>query len=176
MNDTKGLQRSLLWMQHEEIQTSKEISEIIRNVTAIQDLHVVGPSDAVAFSATITSEITSSSGQTLVFPHVLCNVGGGYNNKNGIFTAPVDGTYVFFVRITPSSNPTDMYFSIVLNGIEEAKHLVYGRDSIPFRISTNTIALQLNHSDRVWVKINTGGRMWSSGTHSGDQTFTGYKV
>ena len=39
-----------------------------------------------------------SAGSTLVYPNVLWNVGGHYNNSNGRFTAPVTGTYLFGVN------------------------------------------------------------------------------
>ena len=52
----------------------------------------------MAFTATITQHMTSQNGQTLVFPHIITNLGGGYNGNTGLITAPRDGVYEFFVE------------------------------------------------------------------------------
>ncbi|XP_078319056.1 complement C1q tumor necrosis factor-related protein 3-like [Crassostrea virginica] len=130
-------------------------------------------SEQVAFTATVTQYMTSQHGQTLVFPHIITNVGGGYNGNTGVFTAPRDGVYVFFCKITSYSDPSDMYYEFILNGSAKTQNLVYGRTANPYRTSSNSIVLQLTHGDRVWIKMYQGGKHWSSGA-GGDQTFSGY--
>ena len=130
-------------------------------------------SEMVAFTATVTQFMTSQSGQTLVFPHIITNVGGGYNGNNGVFTAPRDGVYVFFCKITGRDNTSDMYFEFILNGSAQTRNLVYGRSANPYRTSSNSIVLQLTHGDRVWIKIYYGGKHYSYGV-GGDQSFSGY--
>ena len=117
--------------------------------------------------------MTSKTGQTLVFPHIITNVGGGYNKTNGVFTAPRAGVYVFFCRITAAINAGDLYFEFILNGSAKTTNLVYGRSANRYRISSNSIVLQLRHGDRVWIKMSVGGNHWNSGV-GGDQTFSGY--
>ena len=117
--------------------------------------------------------MTSQNGQTLVFPHIITNVGGGYNENNGVFTAPRDGVYVFFCRITAAYNPDSMFFEFILNGSAKTRTLVFGRSTNPYRTSFDSIVLRLSHGDRVWIKMVTGGNHYSSGT-GGDQTFSGY--
>lgn len=75
-----------------------------------------GISKRVAFSASISEHFTSQNEQTLVFPKVLSNVGGAYNNQDGVFTVPISGTYVFFCKITQGSNRKDMLFQFTQNG------------------------------------------------------------
>nr|XP_022290585.1 complement C1q-like protein 2 [Crassostrea virginica] len=117
--------------------------------------------------------MTSNSGQTLVFPHIITNVGGGYNEHNGVFTAKQAGLYVFFCRITAADNGFDIWFDFILNGSTKTHNLVYGRSTNPYRTSSNSIVLQLRHGDRVWVKMSVGGKHFNSGV-GGDQTFSGY--
>ena len=62
------------------------------------DFIFVELSQEVAFTATLTQEMTSKNGQTLVFPHIITNLGGGYNGNTGLITAPWDGVYEFFVE------------------------------------------------------------------------------
>ena len=58
----------------------------------------VESSEMVAFTATVTQWMTSQNGQTLVFPHIITNVGGGYNGNTGVSTAPRDAFTYFSVR------------------------------------------------------------------------------
>ena len=130
-------------------------------------------SKKVAFTATVTRDMTSQDGQTLVFPHIITNVGGGYNENTGVFTAPRDGVYVFFCKISASINANDMLFDFTLNGSMKTQNLVYGRSSNPYRTSSNSIVLQLRHGDRVWIKMSKGGKHYSY-SGSGDLSFSGY--
>ena len=130
-------------------------------------------SEKVAFTATVTQYMTSQDGQTLVFPHIITNVGGGYNGNTGVFTAPRDGVYVIFCRITADKNPSDMYFEFILNGSAKTRNLVYGYSTMYYRTSSNSIVLQLTHGDRVWINMWSGGKHFSYGA-GGDQTFSGY--
>ena len=137
------------------------------------DFIFVELSQEVAFTATVTQEMTSKNGQALVFPHIITNVGGGYNGNTGVFTAPRDGVYVFFCRITGAYNPDSMFFEFILNGSAKTRNLVFGRSANPYRTSFDSIVLQLHHKDKVWIKMMTGGNHYSSGT-GGDQSFSGY--
>lgn len=130
-------------------------------------------SKKVAFTATITTNLKSSNGQTLIFPTVISNVGGGYNNKDGVFAAPFDGTYVFFCRITGAINSGDLYFEFMLNGSAKTRNLVYSRTSVKYRTSSNLIVLQLSHRDRVWINMYQGGNHFAYGA-GGDQSFSGF--
>ena len=58
-----------------------------------------------AFTATVRQLMTSQNGQTLVFPHIVTNVGGGYNGNTGVFTTARYGVYAFFCKITGRDNP-----------------------------------------------------------------------
>ena len=127
----------------------------------------------MAFTATVTQITTSQSGQTLVFPHIITNVGGGYNENTGVFTAPRDGVYVFFCKITGRDISDNMYFEFILNGSPKTRHFVFGNPDHPYRTSSNSIVLQLTHGDRVWINMYNGDRHFSSGA-GGDQTFSGY--
>lgn len=132
-------------------------------------------SKKVAFSATYPQSFTSVNGQTIVFPHILFNVGGGYNIQNGVFTAPVEGVYVFFCKITQAMNNNDLVYQFILNGSVKTITLVYGRSDDPYRTSSSLIALQLSRGDRVWIKMQVGGSHWGQ-TDGGDQSFSGFML
>ena len=53
----------------------------------------------IAFSAFIQDPLDVDRKQTIVFKEINSNIGGAYSPENGIFTAPIKGTYFFFARI-----------------------------------------------------------------------------
>ncbi|XP_060560685.1 cerebellin-3-like [Ruditapes philippinarum] len=53
----------------------------------------------IAFNAYTRSGKNYGNSQTIVFPDVLLNEGGGYDKITGMFTAPVAGLYYFSVHI-----------------------------------------------------------------------------
>ena len=63
---------------------------------------------AIAFHAMISDDLVSNIKQTVVFDHVITNIGKAYNPHTGHFTAPYDGLYFFTVSFLKrySSNLT----------------------------------------------------------------------
>eukprot|EP00105_Crassostrea_gigas_P010533 XP_011425847.1 PREDICTED: complement C1q subcomponent subunit B-like [Crassostrea gigas] len=52
----------------------------------------------VSFSVNVGSKsLTLGNGQTLKFDAILTNDGNGYDDRTGVFTCPVAGTYMFVV-------------------------------------------------------------------------------
>jgi hypothetical protein len=51
---------------------------------------------------------TYASGNYWIFPSTFVNIGNCYNTSNGVFTAPVAGTYLFFWSFI-GNIPNDVY-------------------------------------------------------------------
>jgi hypothetical protein len=127
------------------------------------------PSNKVAFTAGVTSPSTTWSSGTLVFPKVIHNIGGGYNPSTGVFTAPTEGHYVFFVTVV-EYDKQDSAVDIVLNGASKVRTL--GSDRAPFQTGANMVVLRLQQGDTVWIKRSFGKGYW---THSVPMTtFSGF--
>lgn len=68
-----------------------------------------------AFYASMTrTDPTIGSHQSLIFDHVLLNIGNGYHPNLGVFTAPKSGVYVFMwtLRIWEQS------IVLLVNGVD----------------------------------------------------------
>ncbi|XP_060551111.1 heavy metal-binding protein HIP-like [Ruditapes philippinarum] len=79
----------------------KKIREELNYITA-QFEKVAGnftKTPKIAFNAYTRSGRNYDNVQTIVFPDVLLNEGGGYDKITGMFTAPVTGLYYFSVHI-----------------------------------------------------------------------------
>ncbi|XP_062601928.1 uncharacterized protein LOC134263568 [Saccostrea cucullata] len=170
-NTMEGLKSELKLTQYEQLKLSSAVSslEVFRlNFTNRQ----CGVSTKVAFTAGITSSDSSWSGSTLVFPKIIFNRGGGYNPTTGMFTAPVDGHYVFFVSVQ-SYNTKDIRVDIVLNGESKVRTMAdddYDKDY--YETGVNLVVLMLNQGDKVWVKRYTGVGYYSNSVPI--TTFSGF--
>ena len=128
----------------------------------------------VAFSAQLSNDVTSmGNNQPIVFDKVVSNIGNGYNEADGIFTASVAGTYVFTWTAFNKVH-THMQTELVVN------NAVYGRtwsdanDHSDVAIASNTVVVTLDSGDVVWIRSNTV----HSGTISGNlmTTFSGWII
>lgn len=96
----------------------------------------------------------------IIYRDVITNLGGGYNPTNGVFTAPVSGTYVFFTTVV-SWGDESISTDIVLNGnsqvrtFAESRGFLYSEQNV-YQTGTNLVSLQLQVGDRVWVRKYSG--------------------
>ncbi|XP_078323210.1 uncharacterized protein LOC111105586 isoform X3 [Crassostrea virginica] len=129
----------------------------------------------IAFSAGIPSYDYTWTGSTLVFPDVIYSEGKGYDSNTGVFTAPTEGTYLFYISIQSAKNKWN-YYDIVLNGSSKVRSLAwYNSGSIEIhQTGTNLVILYLTVGDRVWVKRGGGTGYYSDSSHI--CTFSGIRL
>lgn len=112
----------------------------------------------VGFTVGVTALSSTWQGHILVFPHVVTNKGNVYNRSTGKFTAPIDGTYVFFVAVNAYGNKI-VYLDIVHNGSSKVRTLSHS--SASHMTGTNMAVLQLDKGDSVWVSRYSGQGYWT---------------
>jgi hypothetical protein len=123
----------------------------------------------IAFTAGVTSYNSTWNSGTLVFPVVIHNIGDGYNRHTGVFTAPTEGHYVFFVTVV-EYDKQHLYVDIVLNGSSKVR--AYGHSNAAYQTGANMVVLKLQRGDTVWVRLASGKGYW---THSVPlTTFSGF--
>ncbi|XP_060584369.1 collagen alpha-2(VIII) chain-like [Ruditapes philippinarum] len=105
----------------------------------------------VAFRSNDLVDHSPSSGETLVFKTTTLNEGLGYDNKSGIFTAPVAGTYTFSVQLCVDGGK-DMYYAIVADGVDIKKGFFCDKDWDAC-YTTDTVAV-LHKDSKVYVKCS----------------------
>lgn len=120
-------------------------------VSALCKCSTVG---VVAFSATITNDITSfGTKQPVVFDKVITNVGGAYDSRHGSFRAPVDGIYKLSFSALQGKSTMWIGLELVRDGTVIAR--VKTGDNGYWNLGTNVITIRLNAGDDVWVRHMT---------------------
>lgn len=123
----------------------------------------------VGFTAGLTSLSSSWEGDILVFPHIVTNNGNGYNPSTGKFTAPTDGSYVFFVTVNTNLKKY-IYLDIVLNGSRKVRTMSH--ESASYQTGTNMAVFHLVKGDSVWVSRHRGNSYYTESVPI--STFSGF--
>ena len=84
----------------------------------------------MAFTASVTTPSSTLNRRTLVFNQVISNIGNGYNNCTGVFSAPATGTYVFYASAV-EHNKQNLQLDIVLNSVPKVRLMGYLSAALP---------------------------------------------
>ena len=104
--------------------------------------------------------------QDIVFENVVTNIGNAYHPHHGIFTAPVDGVYVFFVTLRRFGSSTWAHF---MKNRQIMAKLSF--NSINREMGSQTIVVALNNGDDVAVQNTYTDRAFTGDHYS---TFAGF--
>uniref|UniRef100_A0A3P9DEB4 Complement C1q-like protein 4 n=1 Tax=Maylandia zebra TaxID=106582 RepID=A0A3P9DEB4_9CICH len=130
----------------------------------------------VAFSASLLEQGYGDTGPfngrtTLIFKHVVTNIGNAYNPYTGIFTAPVRGAYHFDWKVLGrDSTHTGAY----LFRNEEKIFFAYETQSTGWPSASNGASVLLEVGDQVSVRLWAGSRIYDNTEHH--TTFSGHLI
>ncbi|KAL4217454.1 hypothetical protein ACF0H5_023904 [Mactra antiquata] len=93
------IQEMMTDMNNTVITNANFIKNLIQNVDEINAKEAART--PVMFKAVMLADTTPSIGKTLIFKKILDNLGSGYNGNTGVFTVPINGSYIFGMTICP---------------------------------------------------------------------------
>ena len=108
--------------------------------------------------ATWLSTTKPADEETLVFKLSLLNDGQAYNNRTGVFTAPVDGVYVFLASLHGhGSKAGDAMVCVELleNGHQHAGAMTNAAGKNDYDSTSLHAVLRLTKGNRVWIRART---------------------
>ncbi|KAL2083068.1 hypothetical protein ACEWY4_020841 [Coilia grayii] len=136
--------------------------------TESQDLRREREQSRVSFSASLLAEgggHTGPSGdKTLLFKHVITNIGNAYDPNTGVFRAPIKGVYFFVVFIHGgghASTPT----AVTLHRKGELVVTAYIHQPGLSLQASNGASLLLEEGDVVYVKLWPGAWVFDDKNH-----------
>ncbi|GAA6226187.1 complement C1q-like protein 2 isoform X1 [Lates japonicus] len=153
----------------------KQETEVERQKTEINNLKHELKVKQVAFSVSLLAEGEATVGPfsthtTLIFKHVITNIGKAYDPNTGMFTAPVRGAYHFEFYIGTHGANT----AAVL--VKNTNHIfaAYEQQSDNFASSSQGASLLLEAGDVVFVRLWQQSKTYdNSNRHT---TFSGHLI
>uniref|UniRef100_A0A8C6S8U5 Cerebellin 10 n=1 Tax=Neogobius melanostomus TaxID=47308 RepID=A0A8C6S8U5_9GOBI len=114
------------------------------------------PVGQVAFSASLVESGSGTLGPinadiTLVFKHVVSNIGKAYSPHTGFFTAPVRGAYHFEFYIIVHGGSHSSTVGLVKNG--EHIFIAYEHQTNGYGTAANGVTLLLEAGDVVFLRL-----------------------
>ena len=100
-----------------------------------------------------------STGGTIVFPEVDYIQGSGYNQTTGVFTAPIDGYYLFHGELV--GHTSSAYVYLMVNGVD--KHRGYLHTSYGFNAATLGGIFKLSVGDSVSLFLTSDDTLYCYG-------------
>ncbi|XP_060601878.1 caprin-2-like [Ruditapes philippinarum] len=172
------IERTKMKNDNVELQTNyaKEMEERMNDVT---DLKALVLTDTIAFKAGEPTDLSLETGQIIVFASNMLNKGGAYNNKTGIFTVPVSGTYIFMIHLC-TRNGINMYYGIMVDDTVYTSGRFY--DTNAYSCYTADALVVLSGGEQIYVKCLSGSSSpdvlheYSSSSYNYWSTFSGLLV
>ncbi|XP_042270102.1 inner ear-specific collagen-like [Thunnus albacares] len=125
------------------------------------------PSIQSAFSAVLTSSFPPPNAP-VVFSHLLYNIQGSYDPSTGLYTAPINGTYVFSYHLTVHERVLKVgLFHNFMPVVKTTDPKVLGTTS-------HSVILHLARGDRVWIQVKDSITNGMYAGSEGSSTFSGY--
>uniref|UniRef100_K1RCV8 Uncharacterized protein n=1 Tax=Magallana gigas TaxID=29159 RepID=K1RCV8_MAGGI len=114
---------------------------------------------SVSFSVSVKSTILAlGAGQTVKYDAVLTNDGNGYDDRTGVFTCPVAGTYMFVVD---SLSWPGIWLKLKVNKLTVGKLHVSSGHKVDLIQISRTVIVKLKPGDHVKVEnAANGGKIY----------------
>ncbi|KAM3616677.1 uncharacterized protein V6R79_021583 [Siganus canaliculatus] len=108
----------------------------------------------------------------IVYQHLFINIGGGYNQQTGIFTAPRSGVYSLSVTVYTARRVTGKTCASLLVNGNVVSTVMEKNIQDPEDSSTIVATVELKAQDQVAVSLLAGRAVCDQNSHY--NTFTGF--
>ncbi|XP_033762467.1 hibernation-associated plasma protein HP-27-like [Pecten maximus] len=112
----------------------------------------------IAFTVKATNngnvDLSPGVGGVVKFRTEITNYGNAFDLATGVFTAPVDGMYLFSASMYNVFAGQKLDTDIQKNGVPEVN--MYCSASIQYSACSATVVLRLATGDRIWISDNSG--------------------
>lgn len=134
------------------------------------------PEPVVFYAYMSNSEPNPSIHHALIFNEVKTNVGGGYNEFSGMFSAPSSGLYVFTWTIYTGDHGQTGFSIYVNHDVVGATFGETDNNQNDFDSDSGSMAVSLNAHDNVYIRSSMACSTYVISDVSRRTTFAGWKL
>lgn len=125
----------------------------------------------VAFTVYLSHGVHNlTQDQPIVYDKVLLNMGGAYNTKTGMFTAPVGGVYLFSYSVGAKSVPGvhlsqyDVFTRLVVDNVHQVSAVAESTGTYDDEQGSTTAILFVEQGSKVWTRheLRGGNNLYST--------------
>ncbi|KAL4223363.1 Complement C1q-like protein 4 [Mactra antiquata] len=122
----------------------------------------------VAFTAAVSPRSIDhmTDGQSVVFDTTITDIGGGYDNKTGIYVVPLTGLYMFqcslLDHMAGAHGTSKLHAEIVKNGNMLVRVFAHSEDTYRDQ-GSNLVFIPANKGDQIWVRVVDNGDLGLGG-------------
>lgn len=125
------------------------------------------PAIQSAFSACLNQSFPTEN-MPVIFPHILYNKQGHFNTLKGIYTAPVNGTYIFTFNLAVSNKV------LKVGLFHNFYPIIKTTEGNSQATTSQTVVLHLNMFDEVWLQVKNSVTNGMFTDNESTSTFSGY--
>ena len=186
-DDVSELGENFTISENEEIQIrniSFNLKTLIRNADAVAKSEMenirmsrLAPEPAAFYAYMSNNEPNPSLHHAIIFDVVKTNVGGGYNEFSGMFTAPSSGIFVFTWTIYTGSYGQTKFHIFVNHDVFDATFGDTNGNLDDFDSDSGSMVVSLNAHDHVYMRsaMACSTNIISSSDYA-RTTFAGWKI
>ncbi|CAG2197105.1 C1QL [Mytilus edulis] len=136
--------------QHEHVDDQENTD--YKKTSTLQPDNMASDGLVAFYSYMSHSEYNPSTHHTLIYDISVTNVGSGYNQVTGIFTAPTSGVYVFIwvTRVYDGEHPTELMINNAVYGVTFLRAKGGDDGSV-----SGTVVASVTKGDSVFVRIHS---------------------
>ena len=98
-------------------------------------------------------DLSPSQNEVMRFKTIVLNVGGGYDETSGVFTSPVNGSFIFSVQVATYVSKWGRLQLVCDTSSNVILSIAHWNSNAHYSSTSNTVAQVLNKGQRVWVQF-----------------------
>nr|XP_022298826.1 uncharacterized protein LOC111107771 [Crassostrea virginica] len=181
-----GFGGNITGSENEEVQirnSSVNLKTLIRNADAEvtsgkvhSDMSRLAQGPVAFYAYMSQREPNPSLNYALIFDSVKTNVGGGYNEYSGMFTAPSSGVYVFTWTIYTGDHGQTKFHVYVNHDIFDITFGETDNNQDDSDSDSGTMVVSLNFHDNVYMRSAMTCTTYVYSGNAAKSTFAGWKI
>ena len=118
----------------------------------IDQVHVI-KEPTIAFNVRDAKDLSPQKNEVIQFKTILLNAGGGFDETTGIFTSPVNGTFMFSIQVATDSRQWGRFQLVCDTSDNVILSIAHYNADADFTSTSGTVAHVLSQGQRVWVQF-----------------------